>query len=117
MKSGTAQKMALNMITTAAMIRIGKVYNHFMVDLRPTNSKWSNVPSFDRGNLRVFGSGAGQTFTQCHGNTKAGILMEMAGLSYDAAQTLLKKRKEICTKRSCFAGRKNECELFGCVHP
>ena len=39
MKSGTAQKLVLNMITTAAMIRIGKVYNNLMVDLVPVNKK------------------------------------------------------------------------------
>ncbi|MBI9103055.1 MAG: N-acetylmuramic acid 6-phosphate etherase [Spirochaetales bacterium] len=39
MKSGTAQKLVLNMITTAAMIRLGKVYNNLMVDLVPVNKK------------------------------------------------------------------------------
>lgn len=39
MKSGTAQKLILNMLSTAAMIRIGKVYKNLMVDLRPVNHK------------------------------------------------------------------------------
>ncbi len=39
MKSGTAQKMVLNMLTTASMIRIGKTYENLMVDLQPTNIK------------------------------------------------------------------------------
>lgn len=39
MKSGTAQKLVLNMITTAAMIRIGKVYRNLMIDLTPVNKK------------------------------------------------------------------------------
>ncbi|MBL7979553.1 MAG: N-acetylmuramic acid 6-phosphate etherase [Bacteroidetes Order II. Incertae sedis bacterium] len=39
MKSGTAQKLVLNMITTAAMIRLGKVYKNMMVDLQMTNEK------------------------------------------------------------------------------
>ncbi len=39
MKAGTAQKLVLNMITTAAMIRIGKVYGNLMVDLTPVNRK------------------------------------------------------------------------------
>ena len=39
MKSGTAQKLVLNMITTAAMIRLGKVYRNLMIDLRPVNRK------------------------------------------------------------------------------
>lgn len=39
MKAGTAQKLVLNMITTAAMIRTGKVYNNLMVNLQPVNAK------------------------------------------------------------------------------
>jgi len=39
MKSGTAQKLVLNMITTAAMVRLGKVYENMMIDLQMTNQK------------------------------------------------------------------------------
>jgi len=39
MKSGTAQKLILNMLSTAAMIRMGKVYKNLMVDLKPVNHK------------------------------------------------------------------------------
>lgn len=39
LKSGTAQKLILNMISTLAMVGIGKVYNNLMVDLKPTNEK------------------------------------------------------------------------------
>jgi N-acetylmuramic acid 6-phosphate etherase len=39
MKAGTAEKMALNMISTAAMIKLGKVCGNLMVDLRPTSEK------------------------------------------------------------------------------
>ncbi|CAJ1202675.1 N-acetylmuramic acid 6-phosphate etherase [Companilactobacillus paralimentarius] len=39
MKSGTAQKLILNMISTTAMIRFGKTYSNLMVDLQPTNHK------------------------------------------------------------------------------
>jgi len=39
MKSGTAQKLVLNMISTASMIGIGKVYQNLMVDLKPLNTK------------------------------------------------------------------------------
>jgi N-acetylmuramic acid 6-phosphate etherase len=39
MKAGTAQKMILNMLSTATMIRLGKVYRNLMVDLQPTNAK------------------------------------------------------------------------------
>ncbi len=39
MKAGTAQKMVLNMISTACMIKYGKVYGNLMVDVQPTNEK------------------------------------------------------------------------------
>lgn len=39
LKSGTAQKLILNMISTISMIGIGKVYNNLMVDVKPTNEK------------------------------------------------------------------------------
>ncbi len=39
MKAGTATKLVLNMITTGAMIRLGKTYGNLMVDLRATNNK------------------------------------------------------------------------------
>lgn len=39
MKSGTAQKMVLNMLSTGAMVRLGKVYENVMVDLQLTNKK------------------------------------------------------------------------------
>ena len=39
MKSGTAQKMILNMISTGAMIRIGKTYKNYMIDVQQTNKK------------------------------------------------------------------------------
>ena len=44
LKAGTAAKMVLNMLTTAAMIRLGKVYGNRMVDLQPTNVKlWARA--------------------------------------------------------------------------
>lgn len=39
MKSGTAQKMVLNMLSTGAMIKLGKVYSNLMVDVKPSNEK------------------------------------------------------------------------------
>ncbi len=39
MKAGTAQKLVLNMLTTASMIQLGKTYENLMVDVRPTNRK------------------------------------------------------------------------------
>ena len=42
MKSGTAQKMILNMLSTASMVKLGKTYKNFMVDLKATNEKLKN---------------------------------------------------------------------------
>ena len=39
LKAGTAQKFVLNMLTTAAMIRLGRVHGNLMIDVRPTNAK------------------------------------------------------------------------------
>ena len=39
LKAGTAQKIALNLISTAIMVRLGRVYRGMMVDMRPTNEK------------------------------------------------------------------------------
>ena len=39
MKAGTAQKMVLNMISTAVMVKLGKVYSNLMVDVNATNEK------------------------------------------------------------------------------
>lgn len=39
MKAGTAQKMVLNILSTATMVRLGKVYGNLMVDMQPTNAK------------------------------------------------------------------------------
>ncbi len=42
LKAGTAQKMVLNMLSTGAMIKIGKTYENFMIDLQATNEKLKN---------------------------------------------------------------------------
>lgn len=39
MKAGTAQKMILNMLSTASMVKIGKTYHNLMIDVKPTNAK------------------------------------------------------------------------------
>jgi N-acetylmuramic acid 6-phosphate etherase len=42
LKAGTAQKMVLNMLSTGAMVQLGKTYRNLMVDMRPTNRKLNN---------------------------------------------------------------------------
>ena len=65
MKAGTATKLVLNTITTAAMIRIGKTYGNLMIDLKVTSSKLE-----DRGRR---------------------ILRELVGVDYDEAGALLRR--------------------------
>lgn len=42
MKAGTAQKLILNMLTTSSMVKVGKVYKNYMIDVKPTNIKLKN---------------------------------------------------------------------------
>jgi N-acetylmuramic acid 6-phosphate etherase len=39
LKAGTAQKMVLNMVTTASMVKLGRGYENLMVDVRPNSAK------------------------------------------------------------------------------
>lgn len=83
MKAGTAQKLVLNMITTAAMVRLGKTYQNWMVDLRATSAK-----------LR---------------ERSRRILAITAGIGYDEAGRILKraggsvKRALVMAKLNCSA--------------
>ena len=90
MKSGTATKMVLNMITTGAMIRVGKTYGNLMVDLRA-----SNVKLRDRGERIVMElcalerAAARDLLMRASGRVKLAIVMNARGLSAEQAQTAL----------------------------
>jgi N-acetylmuramic acid 6-phosphate etherase len=90
MKSGTAQKLVLNMITTTAMIKLGKVYNNLMVDLRPVNSKL-----VDRSKRLVrMATGcdratAEKAFEESGKKPKTAIVMVLLGVSREEAESLL----------------------------
>ena len=88
MKSGTATKMVLNMITTGAMIRVGKTYGNLMVDLRA-----SNVKLRDRGERIVMElcalERAAARDLRASGRVKLAIVMNARGLSAEQAQTAL----------------------------
>lgn len=90
MKSGTAQKLVLNMITTAAMIRSGKVYGNLMVDLMATSAKL--VERSKRTIMLVTGidyDGAVAALAAAGGSVKTAIVMIRAGVSRaEAAQRL-----------------------------
>ncbi|MCC8367248.1 N-acetylmuramic acid 6-phosphate etherase [Xenorhabdus sp. PB61.4] len=90
MKAGTAQKLVLNMITTGAMIRIGKVYSNLMVDVEATNAKLIErqkniVMAATECNREV----AEQALIACNGHCKTAIVMILSGISAEEARMLL----------------------------
>ncbi|WP_118837885.1 N-acetylmuramic acid 6-phosphate etherase [Salinibacter ruber] len=90
MKSGTAQKLVLNMITTAAMVRLGKVYENMMVDLRRTSEKL--VERGIRTVMMVTGveyETADAVLTRCDGHVKTALVMILADVEVDEARRRL----------------------------
>ena len=92
MKSGTAQKLVLNMLTTATMIKLGKVYGNLMVDLHASNEKL-----VDR-SKRIFCSVTGTNeevacdyLKQSQMDTKLAIMMYLSGMNSLDAQKVLEK--------------------------
>lgn len=86
MKSGTAQKLILNMITTTAMIRIGKVYENMMIDLQMTNQKL--VERSKRIVMIITGVSydeAAKYLQMAKGNVKTALVMILAKVSYEEA--------------------------------
>ncbi len=76
MKSGTAQKMIINMITTAAMIRLGKTYGNVMVDVKPTNEKLrARAIRIVQSLADVSETPAREALTKAQWNVKAAIVM------------------------------------------
>jgi N-acetylmuramic acid 6-phosphate etherase len=90
LKAGTATKMILNMISTGAMVRIGKTLGNRMVDLQPTNEK---LRIRSRRILRelaaVDDSVASQILEACDGRLKRALVVALTGVDPGAAQTLL----------------------------
>lgn len=92
MKAGTAQKMVLNMLTTGAMIKIGKTYENFMIDLMPTNEKLKDrAIRIVQQIAEVNASTALKTLLECEWKVKVAILMLKCKLSKDEAKELLRK--------------------------
>ncbi|MGB1126231.1 MAG: N-acetylmuramic acid 6-phosphate etherase [Phycisphaeraceae bacterium] len=90
MKAGTATKLALNMISTTAMLQLGKAWGNLMVDLRATNAKL-----LDR-SIRIVASQtklsreeAADVLTKAEGRVKPALVMAMRGVSLEEAQRLL----------------------------
>lgn len=107
MKSGTAQKLVLNMITTTAMIRLGKVYENMMIDLQMTNEKLKERAK------RVVMTITGATYedavehlTKAGGQVKTALVMIKAKVSKDEAQERLRKADGLV--RSAIEGKEHK---------
>jgi N-acetylmuramic acid 6-phosphate etherase len=90
LKSGTAQKMVLNMLSTGVMIRLGKTYGNLMVDVQPTNAKLRDRAR--RIVAEVCGLGPAEAtalLEGCGGEVKTAIVSALAGLGPDAARERL----------------------------
>ncbi len=92
MKAGTVQKMVLNMLSTGAMIKIGKTYENFMIDLMPTNEKLK-----DRA-IRIVAEIAGvshsnalKTLLECDWSVKTAIIMLKCNLNREQAEDALRR--------------------------
>lgn len=86
LKAGTAQKLVLNMISTASMIGVGKVYQNLMVDVRPTNAKL--VMRGKRMIAEATGvdeQTAAHYYASSNGHVKTAIVMILADVSYEVA--------------------------------
>lgn len=92
MKSGTAQKLVLNMITTTAMIRLGKVYENMMIDLQMKSRKLEERAK--RVLMIVTGvtyKEAEKVLKQAGGHVKTAIVMIKAGVTAPEARKRLKQ--------------------------
>lgn len=92
LKSGTAQKLVLNMLSTVSMIGIGKVYKNLMVDVKPTNAKL--VERSKRIIMQATDADyetAATVFEKAHQNVKVAIVMILTGVDETEAQKRLQE--------------------------
>ena len=92
LKAGSAQKMILNMISTASMVGVGKVYGNLMVDVRATNEKL--VERAKRIVMEATGASyeeAERTLVSAEWHVKTAIVMILAGCEYEEAVHRLEK--------------------------
>ncbi|MFO6424987.1 N-acetylmuramic acid 6-phosphate etherase [Motilimonas sp. KMU-193] len=102
MKAGTAQKLILNMLTTGAMIRIGKVYGNLMVDVEATNAKLvERQKNIVMAATECERDIAEQALLAADGHCKTAIVMILAQLSASQAKALLAEHQGFI--RPCLA--------------
>ncbi len=91
MKAGTAQKLVLNMVSTVAMLRLGRVHGNLMVGLRPTNRKLieraTRIVATETG---LKSQAAFRKLKEARVDVRVAILMARENLGYQAARKLLK---------------------------
>ena len=93
LKSGTAQKLVLNMLTTASMIRLGKSYQNLMVDVKATNEKLvARAKRIVMQATDCSESEAISTLEQTHHDVKLAILVILTGLDTESAKQRLKEK-------------------------
>ncbi len=91
LKAGTATKLVLNMLTTGAMVRLGKTYGNLMVDLKASNVKLkARANRLVRTVAGVKTAEADALLTDCGGEVKTAIVAKLAGLTPDAARQRLR---------------------------
>ena len=92
MKSGTCQKLILNLLSTCVMIKMGKVYGNLMVDMKATNEKLIHrAISIVRSSTGVSEEEARQALDQCGWSSKTAIVMILLHVSADEAVAALEK--------------------------
>ncbi|MCL6452256.1 MAG: N-acetylmuramic acid 6-phosphate etherase [Alicyclobacillus sp.] len=90
LKAGTAEKLVLNMLSTASMFRLGKVYHNLMVDMRVTNEKLSErAKRIVMVTAAVDYQTAEQVLADANGYVKAAILMAKTGVDRATAEARL----------------------------
>lgn len=94
LKAGTAQKMVLNMISTATMVKLGKTYGNLMVDVQATNAKlMARVRRIVCEAAQVDAATADETIRLAGGSAKLAVVMLMGAMSAAAARQCLAKSR------------------------
>jgi N-acetylmuramic acid 6-phosphate etherase len=90
LKAGTATKLVLNMLTTGAMVRLGKTFGNLMVDLRATNEKLkARTNRIVRHLLRLDAPRADELLQHCNGELKTALVVGLRQVSPDEARVRL----------------------------
>lgn len=90
MKSGTAQKMVLNMLSTAAMVRSGRTYGNVMIDVVPTNDKLvERSRRMVSGLTGVSAEKATKFLEQANGKVKEAVMMAVFRVPVEQAKAML----------------------------